>query len=788
MEATPFSQDIAPPRRVISALLNTIAALTKTQRLDELLNHILNQLGQVVPSDAASIGMLRAQQCRIVASCGVEPASFMGFALDQFPLIRHSVQSHQPIIVPDVQEEPDWVSIPELGPVRSWLCVPLLSKGEVIGVLMTSFHAPHVYEQETARLVLAFAQQAALVIEDTRLHERIQTQLREANLLHSVTAALSSTLNAEHILPYVARSLCEILNGTSAHIFTLDRETGEVIVIAEYAISEATEEELRSTLGQTLSLADFPTVAHSLAQRRPLQVQADDAELAPAERQQLARRGIQAALFLPIAVGDRVQGLAQVGESLGTRRFTERECATGQTLIHQAAIAMENASLFEETQQRVRELQLLHDVSLAAASGLRMEDTLQAAAEALATELQGDVHVGLALLAPEGNELCFEAGVGYPADLIGNLRIPLGEGITGWVAQHGRPILVSDVSKEPRYVPIVPGIRSELCVPLSVGPFIMGVLNVESPQINAFTDNEQRLLSTLASNLAVFVERARLFEEIESARIELQQRAEELQEANLRLQELDRLKDQFLANMSHELRTPLNSIIGFSEVLVDGLVGDLSPDQKEFVQDIHASGQHLLTLINDILDLSKIEAGQVVLNPTTFQLADLLTEVRATVAPLIEKKSQTFTIQQAPDLPPITADRIRIKQVLLNLLSNANKFTPDDGEITLDSRLLDPNTLRLSVTDTGVGIKLEDQEIIFEEFRQADGSATREMMGTGLGLAISKRLVEMHGGRIWVESTDQQGSTFILLLPLAGPSSPMPAETGEASKDGGQEV
>jgi Amt family ammonium transporter len=269
---------------------------------------------------------------------------------------------------------------------------------------------------------------------------------------------------------------------------------------------------------------------------------------------------------------------------------------------------------------------------------------------------------------------------------------------------------------------------------------------------------------------------------VEAARNESQQRAEALEEANVRLRELDRLKSEFLANMSHELRTPLNSVIGFSEVLIDGLVGEVTSEQEECLGNIRSSGKHLLTLINDILDLSKIEAGRVELKMATFDVAGLLAEVEVTIRPLIEKKSQVLKVEQAGGLPPLTADRFRIKQVLLNLLSNAHKFTLVEGHIRLCCRLVDQATMLFSVIDTGIGIKPEDQEMIFEEFRQADGSASREVTGTGLGLAISKRLVEMHGGRIWVESEYGHGATFSLLLPLAGLLAAGPGVAGETER------
>jgi signal transduction histidine kinase len=642
-------------------------------------------------------------------------------------------------------------------------------------------HRPRAYDEDAARLAFAFAHQVALAIDNSRLYEQTRAQLRETVLIQAVTAALSSTLDVDQMLPYVTRSLCEILNGTSAIIYSLDEESDTISIVANYAASESTAEEQRSSLGQTYPLADLPITVGELTNFRPVQVRVDDPQADPRGLAMLEAYAAQAMLLLPMMARDRVLGFAQVWESQGPRRFTEGEIAVGQTLIQPVAIAMENARLFQEASRRVRELQLLHDVSLAAASGVRLEDTLQAAAEALAAEMEG-TRVALLLLEPESDVLRLEVGVGYPPHLIGNLRLRLGEGLAGWVAQQGEPALVPDVRLDPRYCEGTPDTRSALCVPLTAGPWVIGVLAVENPQLNAFTEDEQRLLSTCASNLAVLIERACLFEEVEAARVELQQRAEALEEANVRLRELDRLKDQFLATMSHDLRTPLSSIMGFSEVLMDGLMGELEPAQERCVQDIFSSAEHLLALINDILDFSKLQVGRMTLEPTTFEVAELLADVQAMIAPLIEKKSQELVVEQAADLPPLTADRVRIKQVLINLLSNANKFAPVGGQITMSCALADSVTMRFSVADTGVGIKPEDQKIIFEEFRQANGPSASKVRGTGLGLAISKRLVEVHGGRIWVESEYERGATFSFLLPLAGPPTPEPEEARGAAE------
>jgi signal transduction histidine kinase len=240
-----------------------------------------------------------------------------------------------------------------------------------------------------------------------------------------------------------------------------------------------------------------------------------------------------------------------------------------------------------------------------------------------------------------------------------------------------------------------------------------------------------------------------------------------LKRANDRLQELDRLKSAFIASVSHELRTPLNSIIGFSEVLLDGLAGDIQAAAHEYLGFIHSSGKHLLNLINDILDLSRIQAGRMTLKLDQVNVMAVVDEVKATVAPMVAKNKQVLTVEHEDSLPEITADQFRLKQILLNLVGNATKYTQDGGQIKVRAYMADPVTLRLDVVDNGPGIPLDEQSMIFEEFRQA--RATKPGEGTGLGLAITRRLVELHSGRVWVNSELGVGATFTVLLPVSGP-------------------
>ena len=403
MENARLFGDAVREREVARTLLNTAETLSTTLRLDKLLERALDELQRVVPYDAASISMLRDERCWNVASRGLDQAAPRGFTLKERPLVQRVVRGRGPVIVSDVRDEPDWILVEGTELVRSWMGMPLISKGEIIGVLMIDSHHTDAYSEGTTRLAFAFAQQVALAIENSRLYEQTRAQLRETTLLHSVTSALSSTLDMGQILPYVARSLCEILNSTSVEIYSLDEEAQTISIVAEYATSTASEKERRSTLGQSYALADFPDAAETLAQRHPIQVRVDDIEADPHERARLEGRDAQVTLLLPAVAGDRVLGFVQVWESQSSRHFTNGEIATGQTLIHQAAVSMENARLFAETQRRVRDLRLLHDVGLAAAYGVRLEETMQAAAEALVAEL-ADARVALLLLEPASGD------------------------------------------------------------------------------------------------------------------------------------------------------------------------------------------------------------------------------------------------------------------------------------------------------------------------------------------------------------------------------------------------
>ena len=341
---------------------------------------------------------------------------------------------------------------------------------------------------------------------------------------------------------------------------------------------------------------------------------------------------------------------------------------------------------------------------------------------------------------------------------VGAVAIRVDSRIVQWLNQTGRVLVKEEVKLNPEiaaYFETAEGeldaIKATLIVPLKIESKLTGIMLVgEKLSGDIFDDQELEVLAVLANQVAISLENARLYEE--------------LSESNAQLLQASRLKSQFLASMSHELRTPLNSIIGFSKVLLNRFDGELTERQETYIRSVHNSGAHLLQLINGILDFSRIEAGKLEMSSEELDLHELIDECVESSMPLARGQQMKLEKNVPLELPPLSGDRTKVKQILLNLLSNAIKFTAQ-GRI-LVSVVAEPDAIRVSVADTGIGIREDDLAHLFEPFQQLDNPVARSAGGTGLGLAISKKFVELHGGRIWAESRENQGSTFHFTLPL----------------------
>ena len=483
----------------------------------------------------------------------------------------------------------------------------------------------------------------------------------------------------------------------------------------------------------------------------------------PRGQERAIRWGHRTTLAVPLLRESRAIGSLMIRRA-EVRPFSETQIAMLQTFADQAVIAIENARLFTELQARTQELtrsvdQLtaLGDVGRAVSSSLDL-DTVLTTIVGRAVQLSG-ADGGTIFEYDESTEefsprATLNADAGQSA-MLQVTRPRRGEGAVGQLAVTREPVQIPDIAAEGAYesrirgAMLAAGTRSVLAIPLLHEDRIVGGLVVTRRIPGEFTTAVVELLRTFATQSALAIQNARLFREVEVKSRELEVASQH--------------KSEFLASMSHELRTPLNAIIGFSDVLLQGMFGETNEKQTEYLRDILASGQHLLSLINDILDLSKIEAGRMDLDIAAFDLPTAIDDALLLMRERASRRGITLERQVDERVGEIHADQRKVKQVLLNLLSNAVKFTPEGGRIEVRVALANETT-EISVTDTGIGIAAEDHEAVFEEFRQV-GTADKKAEGTGLGLALCRKFVELHGGRISVKSQLGAGATFTLTLP-----------------------
>lgn len=456
----------------------------------------------------------------------------------------------------------------------------------------------------------------------------------------------------------------------------------------------------------------------------------------------------------------------RVVDQSAAHTWTGEEELLVRQVADQLSLALENARLFQQTKHAQEALERQNERLSAAAEIGRLVtstlelDTIFSRTVNLVSERFGYYHAALFLVDDSGfNVVLREATgvVGAEMKARGHSLPVDGKSIVGKVTLTGEPWVVNDTHDDSTYRPnaLLPSTRAESAVPLRVGSRIIGALDIQAVTAGAFTGEDLSALQILADQVAIGIDNARSYQLA--------------QQAVKEMRELDRVKTQFLANMSHELRTPLNSIIGFSRVIIKGIDGPISDLQRQDLTAIYNSGQHLLGLINDVLDVAKIEAGKMDLQFEETNVAEIISSVMSTASGLVKDKPIKLLQRVPDDLPSARADPIRVRQVLLNLLSNAAKFT-ENGEIIVEASVpaeyVGAPELRVSVSDTGPGIALEDQTKLFQAFSQVDDSPTRKTGGSGLGLAISQQLIQLHGGRIGVQSAPGQGSTFYFTLPI----------------------
>jgi len=696
-----------------------------------------------------------------VSERGVEAVSSVyPMSIEGGSLSARAVRHRDVVHVADVMADPDY-GIKDTAVAAGWrsaLAVPMWREQRIVGVIFVGRASTGLFGDSQVELLKTFADQAVIAIENARLfnetREALDQQTATAEILRVISSSPTDLQPVFAALLDHALTLCEASNG-SIYQF----EDGALRHVGLRGPHLGIE------VGGVFPLESSP--GRAILEKRTIHLEDILQELdwhAPEVQAGVQRAGLRTIVAVPLLREQTAIG-AIVIRRLEVRPFSEKQIRLLKTFADQAVIAIENVRLFTELQARTRELtrsvgQLtaLGDVARAVGSTLDLEtvlDTIVSRAIQLSGTDGGSVY--------EYDEATEEFSLRASRDLpeayveqVRDTRPRKGEGAVGRVALAREPVQIADISNPAAYESRVRntllqvGLRALLAVPLISEDRLVGALIVMRKRIGTFAAEEVTLLQTFATQSALAIQNARLFREIEVKSRQLEVASQH--------------KSEFLANMSHELRTPLNAIIGFSEVLTDRMFGELNEKQEEYLKDIYASGTHLLSLINDILDLSKIEAGRMELELTEFDLPSAIENALTLVRERAGRRSIALHTNIDNRLGQSQADERKVRQVVLNLLSNAIKFTPEGGRIDVGAVPKD-GFVEVSVRDTGIGIAPEDQEKVFEEFRQV-GTAAKKIEGTGLGLTLCRKFVELHGGRIWVKSELGVGSTFTFTIPV----------------------
>jgi signal transduction histidine kinase/putative methionine-R-sulfoxide reductase with GAF domain/HAMP domain-containing protein len=744
--------------------------------IQPVLDTVAGSAARLCESFDAAIYRRDGDRLLLVAHHGAIVGPIGEFSL---PLVRGTVAGrsvlegrtvHVADLQTDVGEFPEGSANARSLRFRTALSVPLMREGVAIGAIAILRPEAQLFTERQVALLETFGDQAVIAIENVRLFNELQERtqdltrsVEELRALGEVGQAVSSSLDVQSVLTSIVSHAVELSQTDAGTIYEFDEATQVFVPRANYGIGE----ELIEILRQSHIRIGESVVGQAAAARAAVQIH--DLEKEPDYPLPfMLKAGYRALLAVPLLREDRVIGALVVRrKAAGT--FSKPIVDLLQTFATQSVIAIQNARLFREIGEKSRALEelsrnqeQLSRLSTALQEPLSLAEQLTRVLDA-ARQVVGLDHLYIWTPSPAADGLMVSAGAGLSEsdwrDLVG-VTIPLGEaGALAAVYRDGEPLLFSEAHPLPEkyrlrlpYAAIAAlRLKAFLVSPMIARGRTVGVLSADNRVSRApIPAHTVDLLHTFAAQAAVAVENARLFQEI--------------QEKSQQLELASKHKSQFLANMSHELRTPMNAVLGYTDLILDDIFGDVPAPIRETLERVKTNGHHLLSLINDVLDLSRMEAGQLTLSLGDYAMGEVVHAVVSAVESLAAGKKLAFKAIVPADLPPGRGDERRLTQVLLNLAGNAIKFT-DAGEVSIVARATD-GVFLVSVSDTGPGISEADQQRIFEEFQQADSSSTRAKGGSGLGLSISRRIVELHGGRLWVESVLGKGSIFYFTVPL----------------------
>lgn len=654
--------------------------------------------------------------------------------------------------------------------IHAWMSLPLNSGTDTIGAVSLGCRDPLIsYTPEQVDLLQALADLLAGAILKARFLEESELRARQMATLNDLTRSLTSTLDLDPLLERILQSAVEILDCESGSLLLVEEHTGELVFTVALGPVGA------ELVGQRLP-SGAGLVGKAVKTRQPI-IQNDARRSADwYNTDQQTGYSTKDLLVVPLEIKDRVIGVLEVLNKKDHSPFNWDDLELLSAFAGQAAVAIENARLYTQTDQalaaRVGELSVMQRIDRELNAGLDLERAMRITLEWSISQSKAQAGlVGIVEL--EGVRVMASHGIpGEPASSGDNL-FPEGVATVNAAIESGLmqfaafdPVQESEFKsiswrESPDGEKVVsgsfsPGARCQLVVPVQRDQRVIGVILLESASTDAFPEEVTAFLSRLSDHAAIAISNAQLYAAVQAANL---------------------AKSQFVSSAAHELKNPLTSIKGYSDLLISGAVGPVSDGQARFLATIRSNADRMSTLVSDLQDISRIEAGQLRLQFSAVSFVEVVNEVARTLRKQIEEKEQSLEIQ-LPDgdlMPPVWGDNIRLVQILTNLLSNAHKYTPQGGRLAIQARVVenqwDPNSasrvIHVSVVDNGIGISPEDQRKVFQQFFRSEDPKVREVTGTGLGLNITKRLVEMQGGVIWFESTPGKGTTFHFTIPVA---------------------